>query len=288
VTADSSLDRDLASFAGRLDDLTAVVVRAATAILAFDPATAPRRQKSDRSFVTSADEAAQAIIVQGLSEFFPGLPAVCEEAIGSPRPPALGQCFALVDPLDGTREFLEGRSEFTVNLALVVAGVAVVGIIAAPALGLLWRGVAGRGAERLRFNPARPRAFDEIAPVHTRAQIPGRVRIAVSRSHLDADTAALLSRLPVCETIVCGSSLKFCRVAEGAADLYPRLAPTSEWDIAAGDALLAAAGGVVQRPDGAALRYGQIGQGFRVPAFLAFGDRTAVHRIIADGKGAAR
>ncbi len=288
MTADLSLDRDLASIARRLDDLTAVVGRAAAAILAVDPGTAARRQKPDRSFVTSADEAAQAVVLQGLAEIFPGLPAVCEEATGSPRPATLGRCFALVDPLDGTREFLDGRPEFTVNLAIVSAGAAELGIIAAPALGRIWRGFVGSGAERLRFDPARPGVFDEIVAVHTRAQIPGRIRVAVSRSHLDADTAALLARLAVAERIVCGSSLKFCRVAEGGADLYPRLAPTFEWDIAAGDAVLAAAGGVVKRPDATPLRYGHIAEGFRVPAFLALGDPAAVREIVAAGTGQQR
>ena len=260
MTADLSLDRDLASIARRLDDLTAVVGRAAAAILAVDPGTAARRQKPDRSFVTSADEAAQAVVLQGLAEIFPGLPAVCEEATGSPRPATLGRCFALVDPLDGTREFLDGRPEFTVNLAIVSAGAAVLGIIAAPALGRIWRGFVGSGAERLRFDPARPGVFDEIVAVHTRAQIPGRIRVAVSRSHLDADTAALLARL----------------------------APTFEWDIAAGDAVLAAAGGVVKRPDATPLRYGHIAEGFRVPAFLALGDPAAVREIVAAGTGQQR
>jgi 3'(2'), 5'-bisphosphate nucleotidase len=285
VSADCSFDRDLASFAGRLDDLTALVARAAATIVAVDPAKAARRQKSDRSFVTFADEAAQAVLLQGLSDFLPGLPAVCEEATGMPRPAALGGYFALIDPLDGTREFLDGRPEFTVNLAVVRMDAPVLGIIAAPALGLLWRGFVGRGAQRLRFDPARPGVFDEAVAVHTRPQTPGQIRVAVSRSHLDPSTAALLSRLPVCETILCGSSLKFCRVAEGAIDLYPRLAPTCEWDIAAGDALLAAAGGVVRQPDGTPLRYGQVAQGCRVPGFLAFGDRAAAWQIIPDAGG---
>ena len=286
MTADLNFDRDLASFAGRLDDLTCLVCRAAAAVVAIDPATAARRRKSDHSFVTSADEAAQALLLQGVSEFFPGLPAICEEATGAPRPAVLGRCFALIDPLDGTREFLDGRPEFTVNLAVVCAGIAVLGIIAAPGFGLLWRGLIGRGAERLRFDPAHPIAFDDPVPVRTRPQTPVGIRVAVSRSHLDSNTAALLARLPVSETIVCGSSLKFCRVAEGDADLYARLAPTSEWDIAAGDALLAAAGGVVKKPDGTAVHYGRASDGFRVPAFLAFGDRAAVRRVI--GLGADR
>jgi 3'(2'), 5'-bisphosphate nucleotidase len=287
VTTDLTFDRDLASLAGRLDDLTTVVVRAAGAIAAVDPATAPRRQKSDRSFVTSADEAAQAIIVQGLTELFPGLPAICEETPGSPARATAARWFALVDPLDGTREFIEGRPEFTVNLAVVREGVPVLGIIAAPALGLLWRGFVGRGAERVRFDRAHPGLYREILPIRTSPQVRGRIRIALSRSHLDPKTGAFVSRLPVSETVVCGSSLKFCRVAEGEADLYPRLAPTCEWDIAAGDALLSAAGGVVKKPDGTALRYGNMTEEFRVPAFLAFGDPAAVPRIVATAAGHA-
>jgi 3'(2'), 5'-bisphosphate nucleotidase len=285
VSADPSVNRDLAAYAARIDDLTALVGRTAAAILAFDPATAARRRKPDGSFVSSADEAAQAVVLRGLGELFPGLPVVCEEAAASSRPAALGQCFALVDPLDGTREYLEGRPEFTVNLAIVCAGVAVLGVIAAPALGLLWRGLLGRGAERLRFAAASASAIEEVRPIRTGPQIPGLVRVAVSRSHLDADTAALLSRLPVAERIVSGSSLKFCRLAEGAADLYPRLAPTSEWDIAAGDAVLAAAGGTVRRPDGKPVRYGGLAQGFRVPAFLAFADPAAVEEILGATAG---
>jgi 3'(2'), 5'-bisphosphate nucleotidase len=284
LTADLSFDRDLAAFAGRLDDLTAFVARAATAILAVDPASAPRRQKSDHSFVTAADETAQTVLLRGLAELFPGLPAVCEEATGSPRPASLDKSFALIDPLDGTREFLDGRPEYTVNLGIVSVRAAALGIVAAPALGRIWRGIIGGRAECLRFDPARPGVFEDVVPVHTRAQNRGRIRIAISRSHLDPQTAALLSRLPVSETLACGSSLKFCRIAEGAADLYPRLAPTSEWDIAAGEAVLTAAGGVVKRPDGSAIRYGQAAEGFRVPAFLAFGDPLAARAMLRDGQ----
>jgi 3'(2'), 5'-bisphosphate nucleotidase len=284
LTADLSFDRDGAAFADRFDDLTALVAKAAAAILAVDPASAPRRRKSDHSFVTSADETAQTVLLDGLAELFPGLSAVCEEATGSPRPATLEKSFALIDPLDGTREFLEGRPEYTVNLGIVSAKAAVLGIIAAPALGRIWRGFVGGSAERLRFDPARPGVFENLVPVHTRPLIPGKIRVAISRSHLDPDTSALLSRLSVSETLPYGSSLKFCRIAEGAADFYPRLAPTSEWDIAAGDAVLAAAGGVVKRPDGTALRYGQVAAGFRVPAFLAFGDPAAAREMIPHGQ----
>lgn len=283
--SDLSLDRDLTSLAGRLGALTAIVARAAAAVLATDPATASRRQKTDLSPVTCADEAAQELILQGLSDLVPGLPAICEETAGPQHPNIAGEWFALIDPLDGTREFLDGRPEFTVNLAIVFRGAAMLGIVAAPALGLIWRGVIGRGAHRLRFDPAHPGAVEDLVPIRTAAPPVSGLRVLVSRSHLDAGTRALLSRLTVSETIACGSSLKFCRLAEGAADLYPRLAPTCEWDIAAGDALLAAAGGAVKAPDGAPLRYGRATDGFRVPAFLAFGDTAAADRILDAAQG---
>jgi 3'(2'), 5'-bisphosphate nucleotidase len=275
MIARPDLDREVARFADRLHELTDVVVAAAAAIRGIDPARVPRRRKRDGSLVTAADETAQASLLAGLSRILPALPAVCEEQ--ESRPALRGSCFALIDPLDGTREFLEGREEYTVNLAILVSGVPVVGIVAQPARGELWRGIAGRGAARLRFDPGwtGPAASEEV--VHTRAPASGGMRAVVSRSHLDAATAALLSRLPIAQTLTCGSSVKFCRVAEGAADFYPRLAPTFEWDLAAGHAVLAAAGGSVIRPDGKPLLYGGgRGEGaFRVPAFLAFGSPSA-------------
>ncbi len=285
MTPDSSSDRGLGPFAARLDELTAITARAASRILAIDPSRAARRRKADRSFVTAADEGAQAALIDGLSRLFPDLPAVCEEATGAPRPTTLGRHFALIDPLDGTREFLELRSEFTVNLAIVADGAAGIGVIAAPALGLIWRGVVGRGAERLSFDPKRGEPCGDPTPIRSRRRPAEGMRVAVSRSHLDPDTAALLSRLPVHERVACGSSLKFCRVAEGGADLYPRLAPTFEWDVAAGNAVLAGAGGLVTRPDGTPLVYGQVADEFRVPAFLAFGDPAAVPRVIPPVRG---
>jgi 3'(2'), 5'-bisphosphate nucleotidase len=278
VSCDDGFDRELAPFAARLDDLTTMVGRAAAVILDTDPARVPRRRKADHSFVTAADEAAQAVLLEGLSQAFPELPAISEEI--SPHPATIAPCFALIDPLDGTREFLEGRDEFTVNLAIVIGGVPAIGIIAAPALGLMWRGVRGRGAVRLQFDAGRPWVHDGIHSIHTRASPPDGMRALVSRSHLDAATAGLLSRLTIFETIACGSSMKFCRIAEGSADIYPRLAPMFEWDMAAGDAVLAAAGGAVIRPDGRALLYGEMPDQFRVGAFLAFGCPTARESLL--------
>ncbi len=249
---------------GLADALTAVVARAADTILAIAPGALRTRAKADLSPVTAADEAADAAIAEGLARCLPGVAVVSEESLG--RAEALGETFALVDPLDGTKEFVAGRPEYTVNLAIVTDGQPIAGFIAVPALGLLFRGIVGRGAERLSRDPAE-------RPVAIRCRRnAGALTAAVSRSHLDPATTAFLDRLGVGERITCGSALKFCRIAEGAADVYPRLAPTSEWDIAAGHAIVAAAGGIVTTPAGAPLRYGGGPQGFVVPGFVAWGD----------------
>jgi 3'(2'), 5'-bisphosphate nucleotidase len=248
-------------------ELTALVASAAAAILAIAPAALATRLKADRSPITAADEAADAVIAQGLARLLPGIPVVSEES--RDRPVALGETFALVDPLDGTKEFVAGLGEYTVNLAIVTAGEPIAGFIAAPALGLLYRGIAGRGAERLALDPT-------AAPVAIRVRaVPAAGRVAaVSRSHLDAATAGFLDRLGVAARIFCGSALKFCRIAEGAADVYPRLSPTSEWDIAAGHAIVTAAGGMMTMPAGTPLRYGGAQQDFKIPGFVAWGDAT--------------
>jgi 3'(2'), 5'-bisphosphate nucleotidase len=275
--ADPRLLQELAAFTSRLDELTALVARAARAILAIDPGRAAPRKKADHTPVTVADEAAQAVLLEGLSTLFPALPAICEE---SPKfPTEVSSCIALIDPLDGTREYLAGSDEFTVNLAIAVDGVAALGIIAAPALGQLWRGILGQGAARLPLDAGSTRG---IEPIRTCASPPGAMRVLVSRSHLDADTAAFLARLRATATVRCGSSLKFCRLAEGQADLYPRLAPTFEWDIAAGDAILNAAGGLMIEPGGTSIRYGRLLRGIRVPAFVAFGSPELYQALRAD------
>jgi 3'(2'), 5'-bisphosphate nucleotidase len=248
-------------------ELTALVASAAAAILAIAPAALATRLKADRSPVTAADEAADAVIAQGLARLLPGIPVVSEES--RDRPIALGETFALVDPLDGTKEFVAGIGEYTVNLAIVTAGEPIAGFIAAPALGLLYRGIAGCGAERLALDPV-------AAPVAIRVRaVPAGGRVAaVSRSHLDPATAGFLDRIGVAARISCGSALKFCRIAEGAADVYPRLSRTSEWDIAAGHAIVTAAGGVMTTPAGTPLRYGGARQDFKIPGFVAWGDAT--------------
>jgi 3'(2'), 5'-bisphosphate nucleotidase len=255
-----------------LDGLTLIASRAAAAVLAVHVGDLQRREKPDKSPVTAADEASEAVILEGLAKLMPEVPVISEEATGHHRPAALGRLFFLVDPLDGTREFLAGRDEFTVNIALLENGAPVAGVVAAPARGLIWRGRVGRGAERLTLSAgAAPNAASRCDPIRTRPRPATGARILMSRSHLDAASVAYIDRIPQPERIACGSSLKFCLIAEGTADLYPRLAPTSDWDVAAGHAVLMAAGGEVRRPDGGPLRYGQ--SDLLIPAFIAYGDR---------------
>jgi 3'(2'), 5'-bisphosphate nucleotidase len=245
---------------------TEIAVAASLAILRYDCRNVTTSSKADQSPVTAADNASDAVILARLAAALPGLAVVSEETVGAAQP---GREWVLVDPLDGTREFLAGRDEYTVNIALVRDGIPVVGIVAAPALGLAWRGAAGR-AERLRILPAE--ASHAPVAIRTRAWPAGPRTAAVSRSHFEPASAAFLERFAPIEPVSCGSALKFCRVAEGAIDVYPRLAPTCEWDVAAGHALVVAAGGAVTAPDGAPLAYGRGAAGFRVPGFVAWGD----------------
>jgi 3'(2'), 5'-bisphosphate nucleotidase len=250
-----------------VDALTKLVVRAASKIESIGHAGVTQRMKPDGSPVTAADEASEAIILNGLARILPNVPVISEERGDRPEL-SPGDRFVLLDPLDGTREFLAGRDEYAINLAIVSAGVPVLGIIAAPARGLLWRGFA-EVAERLRMSGDDLRRPERI---RTR-RWPQRGAVAlISRSHFDAETDALLARLPQAVREASGSSLKFCRIAEGSADVYPRLGTTSEWDIAAGHALVVAAGGCMAEPSGAALTYGRADRQFRSPSFIAWGD----------------
>jgi len=256
-----------------LAPLTALVARAGSAILKVDRQRMRVDGKIDGSPVTEADLAADRIIAEGLKQLAPDIPALSEE-----RAKPLGGCpeaFFLIDPLDGTKEFVAGRDEFTVNLALVVKGTPLLGIIGAPALGLVWRGLAGQGearvAERLAI-----RQGQETGPaqdIHTRRFPPaGQAWVAAtSRSHGDAASEAFIDARPGAVRLKLGSAVKLAKVAEGEVDIYPRLAPTSEWDIAAGHAIVMAAGGKVTDAEGRALRFGKGGD-FIVPAFIAWGD----------------
>jgi 3'(2'), 5'-bisphosphate nucleotidase len=265
-----------------LDELTGIVSRAAAAVLAIRADGLNTRSKADQSPVTAADHASEALIVEGVSRVLPGIPIVSEEAFSRAPPASLDGTFVLVDPVDGTRELVAGRDEFVINLAVVNQGRPVLGIISAPALGLIWRAAEGAGADRLRLAPGAPATnATERAAIKTRSWPAAGIVAAMSRSHLDQHTQALLARLPIADRLVSGSAIKFCRVAEGAADLYPRLGPTCEWDIAAGDAIVRIAGGSVTTPDGRPLPYGRTAERFLVPGFIASGDRTAATRLTA-------
>jgi 3'(2'), 5'-bisphosphate nucleotidase len=274
------IDRDAA--AALIEPLTDLVVRAGAAILAVNRGAMRIDGKADGSPVTEADLAADRIIGEGLARLVPAIPAISEERVHLARPPYDGSFF-LIDPLDGTKEFVAGRSEFTVNLALVTSGVPLLGIIGAPALGLIWRGLVGRGAERLEIGDRAPIGADLPAgylgakPIHTRRLPPpgGPWTVAVSRSHGDARTEAFIDSRPGAVRQMLGSAVKFGRVAEGAADIYPRLAPTCEWDIAAGHAIVTAAGGRITDAHGAELQFGKGRHDFIVPEFIAWGDPSA-------------
>ena len=270
--AGPEIGRDAA--AELMEPLTDLVILAGAAILGVNRLVMKIDGKVDGSPVTEADLAADRIIGEGLERLIPHVPALSEERIHLATPPYNNGSFFLIDPLDGTKEFVAGRGEFTVNLALVTNGTPLLGIIGAPALGLIWRGLVGRGAERLTISEGAIRVTE---PIHTRPfPRPGEPWIAaVSRSHGDNKTEAFIDARPGAIRAKLGSALKFGRVAEGGADIYPRLAPTSEWDIAAGHAVVTAAGGKVTDAHGADLKFGEGRQRFIVPEFIAWGDPGA-------------
>jgi len=259
--------------AALMEPLTDLVIKAGAAIVAVNRAAMGIEGKVDGSPVTEADLASDRIIAEGLARLVPECPALSEERVHLAKAPPYDGSFFLIDPLDGTKEFIAGRREFTVNLALVSNGTPLLGIIGAPALGLIWRGLVGRGAERVTTDgPTRT-----TEPIHTRPiPQPGAPWIvAVSRSHGDARTEAFIDGRPGAVRQMLGSAVKFGRVAEGGADIYPRLAPTSEWDVAAGHAVVTAAGGRITDGRGAELRFGRGVEGFIVPEFIAWGDSSA-------------
>jgi len=264
-----------------IEPLTELVARAGAAVLAVDRRTMSSGEKADGSPVTAADLAADRVIAEGLARLLPEVPSLSEERSHLAKLPT-GGSFFLIDPLDGTKEFLAGRDEFTVNLALLTDGMPLLGIIGAPALGLIWRGLVGRGAERLTMSGA-----GGTTPIHTRPMpSPGKPWIAaVSRSHGDIRTEAFIDGRPGAVRQIEGSAIKFCRVAEGGADIYPRLSSTREWDVAAGHAIVTAAGGKVTDSTGAALRFGAE-KDFTVPEFIAWGDPEAADEHLSpQGRG---
>lgn len=244
-----------------LDALADAAREAGEAILTIVRRGFEVEAKSDRSPVTEADHAAELIILAALARAAPGVPVIAEEEVAAGRIPAHQDRFFLVDPLDGTKEFVRGGDDYTVNIALIQGRAPTLGIVYAPATGRLHTGLVGQGAWLDEGRGPRP----------IRTRTPGSELTAVaSKSHFTQNTADYLAAAAgLCDYVGVGSSLKFCILAEGHADIYPRLSPTREWDTAAGHAVLLAAGGRVDGPDGTPLTYGK--RAFFNRAFVATG-----------------
>lgn len=248
--------------AGLLEPLARACRDAGAAIRAVRRSGFQVEAKGDLSPVTEADRAAERILLAALGQVAPAIPVIAEEEVAAGRVPPFKDRFFLVDPLDGTKEFIRGGEDYTVNVGLVIDGTPVLGLVYAPEQDRLFSGLVGHGA-RIVEDGERSR------PIHTRDA--GKPMVAVaSKSHMNLATERYLAKAAEgAVRLSVGSSLKFCLVAEGLADLYPRLSPTSEWDTAAGHAVLLAAGGRVDGPDGRALTYGKAG--FLNPGFVATG-----------------
>lgn len=261
-------------FTALLDSVAPAVLAAGEAVTRAFGAGGAVKLKADSSPVTEADRASESILLAALQGFAPDIPVISEEATGEGRAPQVREAFFLVDPLDGTREFIAGRNEFTINVGLVVNGAPTFGVIFAPALEHLFMTTwADRAVEvRVPHGAGWSDVLAEpFAPLRTRRPEAGDLAALVSRSHAEPELASLLEKLSVRSIRSLGSALKFCLIARGEADLYPRLGPTCEWDTAAGHAILGAAGGVVTVLDGQPLTYGKAAEGFRNPGFLAWG-----------------
>ena len=257
-----------------ITELRKIALRAGAAIMRHYQNGTKVMEKDDNSPVTAADHEAEAIILEGLRKLTPDIPIVSEEAAAAGHVPEIGKRFFLVDPLDGTREFINGNGEFTVNIALIEDRVPVLGVVYAPAI------------RRMFFTASRTKAaHQEIAaneagdltagapaePIAVRKPSPEGLDVVASRSHRDKQTDEYLALYKIREFKAAGSSLKFCLVASGEADLYPRHGRTMEWDTAAGHAVLNAAGGSVTGLDGSPFLYGKIERGLDNPYFVARG-----------------
>ncbi|GAB3378383.1 3'(2'),5'-bisphosphate nucleotidase CysQ [Lysobacter fragariae] len=240
---------------------------AAAAILGIYDSDFAIEHKDDKSPLTAADLTSHRCIIEGLARLTPDIPVLSEESaseVDTVQRRGWRRMW-IVDPLDGTREFIKRNGEFTVNIALVEDGVAVFGVVQAPVTGVCWHGGAQLGAFR--------RVDGNQAPLHVRAPATAPLRVAASRSHRDERTQAFIERMGEVEPIGLGSSLKFCRIAEGGIDVYPRFGPTSEWDTAAAQCVLEGAGGAVLDPQGRPFRYNQRDTILNGD-FIALGDTT--------------
>lgn len=254
-------------FDALIEQILPIARSAGDAIMAIYAGDSTETQhKEDASPVTEADLAAHRILAAQLAPLLPDCPVVSEEDAGSQAFRQQSGRFWLIDPLDGTKEFIACNGEFTVNIALVVDGQSVLGVVYAPAIYAMYWGGLGLGAFRCVAN--------EKVAVKVSSGEAGSCRVVASKSHLNDATQSFIERLGAVSLIQAGSSLKFCRVAEGAADIYPRLAPTCEWDTAAAQAVLEGAGGVVLDLDGQPLMYGK--PNVLNKSFIASRDRTLI------------
>jgi 3'(2'), 5'-bisphosphate nucleotidase len=241
--------------------------------------------KADASPVTQADKASEAIVLQALRRLAPEIPVVSEET-ASDLSADLGPRFFLLDPLDGTKEFIQKRSDFTVNIALIEDGKPRFGLVYAPARSLVALTPEVGKAVEARLQPSEDGgdlAKLSCRCLHVRAPSPKGLVAVVSRSHLDPATEAFLAKLKIVGKSSAGSALKFLEVAQGVADVYPRFGPTMEWDTAAGHAVLVAAGGCVEDADGNPLPYGKTAKSLRNPSFIAWGQRPTSGSLPSHG-----
>jgi 3'(2'), 5'-bisphosphate nucleotidase len=255
----------------RLLALADLAMTAGREIMAIYANPVVARQKNDLTPVTEADEAAERIILAGLKLIDSATPVISEEATAAGLVPRVAERFYLVDPLDGTKEFLSRNGEFTVNIALIEHGMPLAGIVLAPALGRIFCGERELGAFEANVEAESEGASLNWRMLKTRQVSSAGPVVVASRSHRDERTEAYLKCLKVQKLVSAGSSLKFCLLASGEADLYPRFGRTMEWDTAAGHAVLAAAGGQVELESGEPLTYGKSERGYDNPAFIARG-----------------
>ena len=254
--------------------LAAIALKAGELIMQVYATDFDVTSKDDTSPVTEADEKAEALILAALAELAPDIPVLAEEAVAAGIIPEIGTKFFLVDPLDGTKEFVHKRGEFTVNIALIEHGRPVMGVVYAPALDRLFVADSVSSAWQASAKPGA-----KVPPVSERKAMairraPEKLTAIASKSHRTPETDTFLEKFDVGDIISAGSSLKFCLIAAGEADLYPRMGRTMEWDTGAGQAVVEAAGGRVLQEDGAPLLYGKTTRGYDNPYFIVYGDVT--------------
>lgn len=255
--------------------MTEAAIAGSRIVLEFYREGAESREKADGSLVSDADEQAEAAILAILKEGAGDIPVIAEESVAGGAVPKASERFFLVDPLDGTKDFLKGTDEFTVNIALIENGEPVAGVVTVPATGTLYVGEVGQGATRRAYDFDTGAATGNPEAISVREKPESGLIAMVSASHGNEETQKMLERLGVADVMPAGSSLKFCAIADGRADIYPRLGRTMEWDTGAAHAVLRAAGGEVYVFDnqerGGPLRYGKEERGFDNPHFLAIG-----------------